>query len=173
MTNWTIGQLVTAALMNSNLQALGNFVLAPPLAQVVQTTAQSIPSSSSTWTPLLFDTNVLDSDNGHSTTSNTSRYVIQVAGTYLAIGCYALANPNSTGDRAARIAKSGSPVQGSAGATPPASGLVGIAVTTPVLVPCIAGDYLEVHAQQASGAAVNTYSDTSFASSMLVLRVSN
>lgn len=172
MTTWTVGQLVTAALMNSNIQALGNFVLAPPLAQVLQTLTQSIPTGAG-WTALNFDTNVLDSDTGHSTVTNTSRYVIQVPGTYLPIGCYALANPNSTGDRAARIAKNGSPVQGSAGSIAPASGLVGIAATMPVFVPCIAGDYLEVHAQQASGAAVNTYSDSTFTSSLLVLRVSN
>lgn len=172
MTTWTVGQLVTAALMNSNIQALGGFVLAPPLAQILQTLAQSIPTGN-TWTALNFDTNVLDSDSGHSTVTNTSRYVIQVPGTYLTIGCYVLTNPNSTAGRAARIAKNGSPVQGSAAAAPPVSGLVTTVATTPVLVPCVGGDYLEVHAQQGSGAAVNTYSDTSFTSSLLVLRVSN
>lgn len=171
MTTWTVGQLVTAALMNSNIQALGNFVLAPPLAQMLQTLAQSIPTGTG-WTPLNFDTNILDSDTGHNTVTNTSRYVVQVPGTYLPIGAMCI-SASGSGDRAARIGKNGSAVQGTVGSAAPASSLVLTIQTVPMLVPCAAGDYLELHGQQGSGGSLNTFSDSEFASSLLVLRVSN
>ena len=171
MTVWTVGQLVTAALMNSNLQQLGAFVLAPPLAQMVQNTASSI-ANGATWTPVLFDTNVLDSDSGHSTTSNTSRYVIQVAGTYLVMGCVCF-TANATGSRGVQASKNGTGLQGSTATAQAVSGLTLVFPTVPILVPCAAGDYLEIRGQQFSGGALNTYADPNFASSMLVLRVSN
>jgi hypothetical protein len=171
MTTWTVGQLVTAALMNSNILALGTFVLAPPLAGMVQTLTQSIPNNA--WTPVSLDTNVLDSDNGHSTTSNTSRYVIQVPGTYLACGsgCYP---GNASGMRGVRFGKNGSLVAGSADQRPGAS--ITTTVVTPLtLIPCVAGDYLELFTFQSitGGGALSTGVNSDAECSMTILRVSN
>lgn len=166
MTTWTVGQLVTAALMNSNIQALGNFVLAPPLASTYGSLGQSIPNN--TLTPVLFDTNVLDSDSGHSTTTNTSRYVCQVVGTYLIFGALAFAS-NATGARNATAAKNGTVVSYIQGQIPANAATT---TTTPYIgiLPLAAGDYVEVWALQSSGGSLSTAGG---ACSLNVLRVSN
>lgn len=166
MTTWTVGQLVTAALMNSNIQALGNFVLAPPLCSTYASIGQSIPNNS--LTAVLFDTNVLDSDSGHSTTTNTSRYVFQVPGTYLIFGAVAYST-NATGARNATGAKNGAVVSYIQGQLPANSATT---TTTPFIgiLAVNAGDYVEVWALQTSGAALNTAAG---ACSLNVLRVSN
>lgn len=167
MTTWTVGQLVTAALMNSNIQALGSFVLAPPLVSANASIAQSIPNNANT--AVLLDTNVLDSDNGHSTASNTSRYVLQVSGTYLVFGQVSF-SPNSTGARGANIAKNGTAIV----YIQPQVGSAGVAQTTTVtfigFVSGFAGDYVEVWAYQTSGGALNTFAGWT---ALNLLRVSN
>lgn len=171
LTTWTVGQLVTAALMNSNILALGTFLLSPPLAAMVQTLSQSIPNNQ--WTSINLDTNQIDSDGGHSTVSNTSQYVIQVPGTYLACGSNTFSG-NATGVRATRIAKNGSPYQGSGNEDGPdgASGLISVA-TPMILIPCVASDVLQLQAFQTTGAGLSTSVNPDMTPVLTVLRVSN
>lgn len=166
MTTWTVGQLVTAALMNSNIQALGLFVLSPPLVSAYASIGQSIPNNA--LTAVLLDTNVLDSDSGHSTTSNTTKYVNQVAGTYLVFGQVAFA-ANTTGARNATVAKNGTAVSYIQGQI--AANNSGTTTTAFIgMLPLAAGDFVEVWALQSSGGTLSTAGG---ASSLNLLRVSN
>jgi hypothetical protein len=168
MTTWTVGQLVTAALMNSNIQALGAFLLAPPLFCGYQATAQSI-ATGTTGSPILIDTNVLDSDSGHSTVTNTSEYIIQVAGTYLAFGQVSFV-PNATGPRGGTIYQNAATVN----RIQPQVTTAGTAVTTTVafigFLVCNVGDIIQVYGWQESGGALSTEAGWS---SLNLLRVSN
>lgn len=168
MTTWTVGQLVTAALMNSNIQALGNFVLAPPLVCTFASLAQSIPTGANT--AIQLDTNVLDSDSGHSTTLNTSRYVFQQPGTFLAFGQVAFSPSATAGARGAALAKNGTVLNYIQPQIPAAAGAYTTTVPFVGFVSGNAGDYVEVLAYQGTGAALNTQAGWS---SLNLLRVSN
>jgi hypothetical protein len=67
---WTAGEIVTAAYMNSNVRDAGNFFLSWPVFEGRQAVAQSFTSGAPT--ALLIDTEDIDTDNGHSTVTNTS-----------------------------------------------------------------------------------------------------
>src|SRR5690348_12981216 len=95
------GNFNTAALFNAQVKALNDFLTAPPVFSGYATTAQSIPNANA-MTALNFDTEVLDSDGGHSTVTNTSRYTATVPGTYLVFGFVGWAN-TSGGDRRIQI----------------------------------------------------------------------
>lgn len=87
MHTFTVGEVATAANLNNNTVSAFAFLTAPPLCSLRQTTGQSLPNVS-TSTALLFDTEDIDTDNGHSTSSNTSRYVSQTAGWYTVAGAF-------------------------------------------------------------------------------------
>ncbi|MFE5037157.1 hypothetical protein [Streptomyces sp. NPDC056683] len=152
------GQFLTGALWNANVKAMGDFLMGSasngvPRFRGYQGTAQSIANN--TWTVLTIDTEVFDSDNGHSTTTNSSRYTVQVAGTYLVIGTASFA-ANATGNRGVRLTVSGVAVTGSFVKTgaPDTTGSSGLCTVAPVV--CNVGDYIEVQGNQNSGAALNT-----------------
>ena len=152
------GNYLTGALWNANIKAMGDYLLGSsgngvPRFRGTQGTAQSLGSN--VWTSLTIDTEVYDSDNGHSTTTNTSRYTVQVAGTYLVTGSVSFV-ANASANRAVRITVSGSSVPGSFVKTlaPDASGSSGLVTTTQVV--CSVGDYLEVQGNQNSGGSLNT-----------------
>ncbi len=153
MITWTTGQVVTAAQMNSTNRDLGNFVLAPPLAILRQTVAQSIPNN--TYTSLTFDTEDIDRDNAHSTSSNTSRYTSQTQGYYDHDGNFPL-NSNATGQRALRWAVNATAVNASE-AIIAASGAGGVSLTAVGrLIFLNVGDFSELQGFQNSGVAINT-----------------
>lgn len=56
------------------------FLNNPPLLICTQTTVQS--PASGTWTPLILDTNIVDTYAGHSVSANQSQYFVPFAGTY-------------------------------------------------------------------------------------------
>lgn len=74
------GAILTAAEWNTNVRDAVNFLTAPPLCVMRQTSVQPLPASA--FTALLFDTEDIDRDNGHSISTNTSRYTAQTAGWY-------------------------------------------------------------------------------------------
>ncbi|MFG3287251.1 hypothetical protein ACGF3G_00305 [Streptomyces sp. NPDC048179] len=152
------GNFLTGALWNANVKAMGDFLMGSasngvPRFRGYQSTVQSVANN--TWTVLTIDTEVYDSDNGHSTTTNTSRYTVQVAGTYLVTGSASFA-ANATGNRGVRITVNGAAVTGSFVKTgsPDSSGSSGLATVAQAV--CNAGDYIEVQGNQNSGAALNT-----------------
>lgn len=147
------GQFETAAFWNANVAALGNFTLGPPVFSAYQSAVQSLGNN--LHVPISLDTEVLDSEGGHSTLTNTSRYVCQVAGTYAILGAGAF-GANATGIRVAALYISGSIIRGSQMISPP-NGSTQMSVVTFAVSPMAVGDYLELNVQQTTGAALNTY----------------
>lgn len=154
----TPGAFLTGALWNANVKAAGDFLMGSaangvPRFRGFQASAQSIANN--TWTNLTIDSEVYDSDNGHSTTTNTSRYTVQVPGTYLVIGSVGYV-ANASANRAIRIAVTGSAVAGSFVKTSPADTSGSTGLVTACHVVCVAGDYIEVMGNQNSGGALST-----------------
>ncbi len=150
---WVTGQVVTAAQLNSNLRDAVNFIIAPPLAIMRQTIAGSFTTG--TWTSVTMDTEDFDRDNGHSTTTNASRYTSQTNGYYLPGGKISFA-VNATGRRWTRWAVNGSEINAARVNEMSASG-------DATEVPAAArwyylnvGDYLELQGYQDSGGALST-----------------
>ncbi|MET7944333.1 hypothetical protein [Streptomyces sp. NPDC005302] len=162
------GNFLTAALWMAQAAAFAQFSIGSgangvPRFRGYQTSVQSL--SDNTWTPLTLDTEQFDSDNGHSTSTNTSRYVVQVAGTYFVAGNSAFA-ANATGNRAVRIGVNGSPIIGSFAKTLASTAAHSSGIATTAEVVCVVGDYIEVMGLQSSGAALNTSSATDVACSL-------
>lgn len=118
-----------------------------------QAVAQAMGTSGTDY-PILFDTEIADTDNGHSTSTNTSRYTAQTSGLMLCLGVVAY-NANATGNRRASFRVNGSTYWwnnfGSAAGTPTDSHF-----TTAGLIPVSSGDYVELVGRQTSGGSLNT-----------------
>jgi hypothetical protein len=122
-------------------------------------TVTSVPTS--TWSPVGFADSagiVLDNQSGHSTTTNNSRWTCPAgwAGWYWAQGTFSWSNL-STGFRQVELRVNGSSVNGVFGGwpAPPATGTFTQVVAFRMFLN--AGDYLELYAQQSSGASMPTY----------------
>jgi hypothetical protein len=167
---WTAGEVVTAAFFNSNVRDAGNFFLSWPVAELRQTVAQSLATGAST--AVTMDTEDVDTDNGHSTVTNTSRYTGQTAGRFQCSGKVGFA-ANAAGVRVVWLSKSGTAINGSG--VEEITNTVAAAVTllpTATMTTFLNGstDYLEVFALQTSGGALNT-DVTTFDQSILSVRM--
>jgi hypothetical protein len=143
------GNLVTAQLWNSGVQAVNNFLSNKPSFRALSSAGQSIPNN--TWGAIQYDTVLQDTDAGHSATINNTRYTCQVAGVYWVKGSIVW-NPNSAAasrtDTA--IAKNGSTFAGSATFMYRLASEF-TAYTASTLIRLNAGDYVELWARQFSG----------------------
>jgi len=169
------GNFVTAALWNANVQALGNFVLAPPLFLAYASLpgasgGQSIPHNA--FAAVLFDTEVIDTEGGHSTTTNSQRYTFQVPGVYRIDGTATFTN-NGTGFRAVKFElNTTGATNGIAATERTAVAYSGFAtsVSTSTILRVNAGDYVSLNAYQNSGAALTLDTDSAgeYASNMMI-----
>lgn len=151
-----VGGPAPAAWANS-VKAQLDYLLAPstfPIAVLRQTVPQNIPNNA--YTGVLLDTEDYDTDGGHSTATNTSRYVGKTEGFYNVSGVTALA-ANATGQRLAAIGLNGAPLPGVAGG-PVASAVTGLRVNVGHRVVFLNGstDYLELMAFQDCGGTLST-----------------
>lgn len=168
------GNFITGAWQNAQVKALNDFLAGSaangvPRFRGYAATTQSIANN--TWTSLNIDTEVYDSDNGHSTVTNNSRYTVQVAGTYLVTGSVGYA-ANATANRAIRFAVNGTAIAGSFVKCAPADTSGSTGLVTVAQVVCIVGDYIEVMANQNSGAALLTAAAGDVAPSLAVQWIS-
>lgn len=157
------GDFMTSSLINTiGVSGLG-FSLAVPVASLYQITAQSI--SNGTATAVSMDGENSDTYGGHSVTTNTSRYVAQVPGYYVAIATI-LYGSSTTGVRIAYVYKNGVLIDGSFGATPGST----YSSATAVAVPYLNGstDYVEAWTYQTSGGNFNTNVSSGQSSSLTV-----
>jgi hypothetical protein len=139
-----------------------------PMANLRQGVAQSIPNNA--LTPLLLDTEYLDTANGHSTTTNTSRWTCPAgkAGWYWVKGAY-VAVPNGTGDRSGCLLQNGNTRYGQTSTVPSA-----IRPTSLIFVDLMffaAGDYVETCGYQSSGGALATDLTTNVSMSLSQMRM--
>ena len=105
-----------------------------------------------------FDTEVIDTDNYHSTSSNTSRLTVPSgkAGKFV-VGCSAVFANNGTGYRNISFRKNGSSYFNNISAqNVGASGNTGVMVT--MVYDMAVGDYFEIDAYQNSGGSLNLLS---------------
>ncbi|MGA5819737.1 hypothetical protein ACPC54_17990 [Kitasatospora sp. NPDC094028] len=145
------GGYITAALWNAGVYNATTFLLGRPMADLYQTTSQSVANV--TIAPIAFDSTTVDTYGGHSNTVNNSRYTAQQPGWYWVYGA-ALFNNNSAGFRSAIINKNGVGVNGTFAAIAP-SAYYGSAVVCG-LVQMAVGDYVELGGYQNSGGALAT-----------------
>lgn len=133
--------------------------LKPPVAQLYQSSVQSVAHN--TFTAVSFGGETLDTHNGHSNTTNNSRWTCPSgwAGYYLVSGTVQWDNPANA--LCAIIYKNGTAVRGSATRIPSVvashDGNHDTGVTTcPVVVQLAVGDYVELLVEQNAGATRNT-----------------
>lgn len=166
------GLYQTSALWNAQVEATGLWLFGTgangvPRFKGYATVGQSI-ASGTTNISILLDSEVYDSDGGHSTSSQTSRYVCQVPGTYLiyAVGGFAA---NTAGTRELGIIVNGVSAIGSTIQSAPAltgNSWVGSVMTTSGLN---AGDYVELQMWQSSGSTLATATTSTADGPMLAL----
>lgn len=143
--------------------------LNPVLAQLRQTTAQTITNN--TWTAVTFGAEDVDTHSGHSTSSNTSRFTIPLDGTYLLAGGVSYA-ANATGQRWCRWYKNGTELDGGGANINANSSGQTLMVAKTLQVVLAVGDYVELWAFQSSGVSLDTYVAFAYAqSTMNVTRV--
>lgn len=165
------GNFWTSALWNTNVLGGLNYLFAPVRFKGYSSTAQSIANSTSS-TVLTLDTEVVDSDGGHSTTTNTSRYTAQTAGLYYISGsvCYAT---NSAGTRTLQVFQNGAGITGSAVQSMP-SASNGASVFTATIAQLAVGDYVELATWQNSGTnPLATSTTNAIATTMCLFRISS
>ncbi|WP_239404634.1 hypothetical protein [Frankia sp. Cj3] len=152
---WGVSELLTSPKMNEISTAL-NFMLRVtagnwPAWLVTASGTQSIPNA--TATALTFDLESVDNRNGHSTSSNTSRYTFQETGLYLLGGMVSFAG-NTTGERAIALRYNNTLDIGGSSASSVGATDQGLSVLT--VNPGTAGDYIELRAYQGSGGSLNS-----------------
>jgi hypothetical protein len=168
---FTDGVLLSST-MNTYVRDPIDFEARKPIARLRQTVAQSIPAS--TFTPITFTTEDIDSDpagtGGHSTSVNTSRWVCQYAGWYLFAGGVGWA-ANAVGRRICAWFINGTIISGSQMAGPTTAGF-DCEITARVEFAYLnAGDYVELTAYQESGGALLTIVTAGTQSSANILRI--
>lgn len=164
------GNFLTSALWNAQVRDGLAFLMSPVRFKAYASVAQSF-TSSTTSTVLTLDTELFDSDGGHSTSTNTSRFTCQTAGLYYVSGsvCFAV---NATGTRTLNVFVNGTGVTGAANQAAPSASNGGSVVTS-TLVQLVVGDYVELAAWQNSGATLATSTSLAIATTMCLYRVSN
>lgn len=157
---FAVGEVATADNINTYYSAI-SFLENPPIATLYQGTLQSIPNNSDT--AIQFDNTVVDSYNGHSNSTNNTRYVCQVAGYYSVMGTISY-QQNSAGGRLVRIRKNGSTeIVSSASEQPPSNDFNCVMSTPQIQVFLAVNDYIEVVGLQDSGGSLNTVITTQYA----------
>jgi hypothetical protein len=129
-----------------------------PVWSLSRVAAQGITNSA--WNSMLWDTDRVDTDNMHSTVTNTDRVTITQAGLY-AVTSKGSNTPNATGLRGCRITLNGvldaSAVEGSSVIVNNVGGTFTTSIPLPTLyIQCIVGDILRVQQWQNSGGTLNT-----------------
>lgn len=126
------------------------FLIDPPLCNVFNSAAQSVPNDTST--AMTANSERDDNDAMHSTVSNTSRITAQTAGRYL-VTCAVVFAANATGRRAVDFRVNGTTTHNVLSSLPISTN--SLAITGSRLLTFAAGDYVECMSYQNSGAALN------------------
>ncbi len=151
---FVVGEDVTADNINTYNSGIA-FLENPPLCVMYQAGVQSITTA--TITAIIFDTNEVDTYNGHSLVTNPTRYTAQVAGWYEISGVGSFAT-SATSYRQVSWNKNGSAIAGAATLLNPVTvGGVGTCVPAPTREVFLAlNDYVELVVQHNTGAGLNT-----------------
>jgi hypothetical protein len=151
--NYLTGALWTAQIKATMDYLMGSGTNGVPRFKGYASTGQSIASTSSSDTAVTLDTEDYDSDNGHSTTTNSSRYTVQVAGIYLVMATASFPT-NATGNRKLGINVNGTNVRGGVFQGPSMASNSWSACVC-VEQAFVVGDYIEMVVWQTSGAPLS------------------
>jgi len=168
--NYLTGALWTAQVKATMDYLMGSGTNGVPRFKGYASTGQSL-TTGQTDVAITLDTEDYDSDNGHSTSTNTSRYTIQVAGTYLLLGTGAF-TASATGNRKLGININGANARGGTFQGP------GMATNSWSATVCveqalIVGDYVELAMWQTSGGNLSTSASTGFGPTLMCQWVSS
>ena len=161
-----VGNYITAALWTSQVSGIMQWLVGSggnglPMFFGYQGTVQSV-ASGTTGAAITIDTEIIDTDGGHSTVTNTSRYTCQVAGYYLLYGSVGWAQ-NATDERITYYMKNGASIAGgsSVQAMPVTTAHATVTPGNLMIVPLAVGDYVELWGSQVSGGSLSTVADVS------------
>jgi hypothetical protein len=168
-----VGQKIAASAWNSYVAGGFSFLdQTSPLVHLVTQAAQSIPNAA--FDPIIFGagTEVVDRTGMHSTTVTASRVFVGLEpGLYIVAGTVAFAGSAAGSSRSAAISLNGTIVQGGiAQIGPSGSAVVAMQIST-LVVSGAAGDYVELLAQQNSGAALSTFQSAATACTLTIRRI--
>lgn len=149
----TFGPSIVPDTVLNQLADAVRFALAPPLFRGRQTSVQ--PLTTGTFTAITWDTEDVDSANGHDTSTNPSRYTAQYAGWYQVSGGVSFAN-NSTGYRQTVWGVNGSLIFDYFASMGAVNGTGTRSVARTLMVYLAIGDYVELHGWQNGSASLNT-----------------
>lgn len=156
--SWSVGDPITAALLNAQIRDALTFLLNPPLCELIQASTTTTLANS-TWTSIAFADSgssiQADTYGGFSTGANT-RYTAQVAGWYTVCGSISY-NSSAVGARAAAIYKNGSPLLGHSQIATNAAAALTVLATPTRDVFLNVGDYIELKGWQSSGGNLTTF----------------
>jgi hypothetical protein len=125
----------------------------PPLAVLRASAAQSVVTA--TFTALTFDTEDADTEGGHSTSSDTSRYNVPRTGWWDCTGTIVW-GASVTGLRIVQWYVNGVPKnQGTTQVPTVTTGGSGTTITAAARLYLVAGDYIELYGYQTSGGNLN------------------
>lgn len=152
-----VGTGVGSSSFLSAVEAAVAFLQKPPVAELIQIAAESIPASA--FTALTFTAHLVDQDylggTGHSDSVNTSRYTANYAGQYQLSGAASFV-ANATGRRGSSWFVNGTQASGG-------TSLVAATAASDGQFPARTkhqylnvGDYVELMAFQESGGALST-----------------
>lgn len=176
-----VGQKVSAAAWNAGVVGAWQFEDAQrPIFYAAQSVAQAVPTGFTTFTAITFASEIIDRDNQHSTTTNTSRVNIgNTLGWYEASGVVnfaAVASGGAGEQRRAGILLNGAAVpdtnMGSQIILPYFTGtnsLVSVVVPPIVLQATASTDYIELGCGHNNAATINTSVSGSYRSHFRVV----
>lgn len=132
-----------------------------PICSVTNVAGQSIANNPNPYVSQLFDTELIDTDNMHSTSTNTDRLTVVKAGVYMIVPKAHFIG-NATGQRAVRLTLNGTTnAEVVAGSTTVANnaGSQGTSIVAPTqFLQLAVGDVIRMQVWQNSGGALNTES---------------
>jgi hypothetical protein len=148
------GALDQALLWDNGPKALNDFLANKPMFRSSSVTTPLV--NSGVWTAVGFGDHLIDTDGGHNTSVNISRYVCQVPGQYWVKGCVAW-NYSGTGNVSSRfdtaLAINGNAMAGTATFQWKQQGFNAATFATG-LMRLNVGDYIEVWGRQNTGVQI-------------------
>ncbi|MFF3671681.1 hypothetical protein [Microtetraspora malaysiensis] len=153
---WTVGEQLTAAKLNNELRNALNFLLAPPLCKLGLSVNAALGSGGGR---IPWSVEEVDRDDGHSISTDTTRYTAKTAG-YYATECTVGIMPNSaTKYRGLYIERNGDGTSGIGRiqVAPVNDTTLGTTVNVAASAFLSVGEYLEVRMVQDPGVSMSVY----------------
>lgn len=160
--------IIDSSDLNTKLVAPIDFLLDPPRANLRRASTQTLTTA--TATAIQFDTEDVDTVNGHDNATNPSRYTFQYPGRYWIAGGVGYV-AGATGRRGAWWRVNGTDLNASGAMIQSTAASPCIVVARPMMITVNASDYLELIGYHEQGVNLNTSGTTFEQPSMSVLRV--